>query len=186
MKKEAKKRTIYNNYDLQGEYEENARECCVENGIKNPTENDIWDKIYLFDEDAWEIEKENLKDFFSKGMWILRGTEGRWNGTFEAGTVFTDFMDMFSKAVKDCNYVHIYDENGHLYLQCSHHDGINNFEIKKITDKGVMYLENWEENLNDKRTEQQIHDKIMKRYSTLPHFAHIVYGCPKIEYENAK
>ena len=35
----------------------------------------------------------------------------------------------------------------------------------------------------DKRTEEYVHDKVMERYSILPHFAHTVYGCPKVEYK---
>ena len=113
----------------------------------------------------------------------MRGTNGRWNGTFEAGTIFTDFMDMYREAMTDCDYVHLYDENGHFYMQCSHHDGTNYYEIKKLTDKGIDYLENWEGNWDDKRSERYIHDQIMKRYSTLPNFAHKVYGCPKVQWK---
>lgn len=87
------------------------------------------------------------------------------------------------KAAKDCDYVYIYDENGHFYLRCYHHDGSKYYEIKKVTEKGIKYLENWEHNWNDKRTEENIHDRIMERYSTLPHFAHNVYGCPRVEYK---
>lgn len=186
MKKEAKKRTIYNNYDLWGKYEGFAREELAESGNNNPTDSDICNVVNRQDAIDWQDEEENLKDFFSDGTWILRGRIERWNGTFEGGFVFDDFVKMFYKATKSCDYVHIYDENGHLYLQSSNHDGTNLCEIKKLTDKGISYLENWEENFNDKRTERQIHDKIMEKYSKLPHLAHTVYGCPKIEYENIK
>ena len=177
------RRTIYNNYNLWEDYEEDAREMLEERGNSNLSENDIWDEINFIDEVNWENEKENLEDFFSEGTWILRGCVGRWDGNYQAGTIFTDFMEMFYKATRDCDYVHIYDENGHLYLRCSHHDGTNLYEIKKLTDKGIEYLENWEYNWDDKRNERYVHDQIMKRYSVLPQFMHKVYGCPKVEYE---
>lgn len=180
------KRTIYSNYDLWGDYEEDAREYFeyTYGDDKEPTQEELWDIIHSLDEDAWEIEKENLEKFFSEGTWILRGTVSRWDGTYPAGTIFTDFMDMFSKATEDCDYIHIYDENGHLYLKCSHHDGTNLYEIKKLTEKGEVYLENWENSgWDDKRSERYVHDQIMKRYSVLPHFAHKVYGCSKVAYE---
>ena len=177
------RRTIYNNYDLWGDYEEDAREYFESTYGEQPTEEELWNVIYSFDEDYWSEIKNKLKEFFSEGTYILRGVVGRWNGAFEAGTVFTGFMEMFSKAAKDCDYVHIYDENGHLYLQCSHHDGTNLYEIKKLTEKGEQYLENWEySGWGDKRSERYVHDQIMKRYSVLPHFSHKVYGCSKVVY----
>lgn len=97
--------------------------------------------------------------------------------------IFGDFEVMINKAAKDCDYIHLYDKNGRLYLKCSHHDGTNYYEIKKVTDKGVEYLANWEDNWDDNRTEQYVHNQIMERYSVLPHFVHEVYGCPKIEWK---
>ncbi len=180
--REAQTRTIYNNYDLWEDYAECAKENCIKNGME-ATENNIWDEIYLQDSLNWNDEKETLIDFFEGSTWILQGYSGRWNGRYRGGYIFTDFMEMFYKATKDCDYIHIYDENGHLFLQCSHHDGTNLYEIKKVTEKGESYIERWEDNWNDRRTEEQVHDAVMERYSTLPHFAHIVYGCPKIEYK---
>lgn len=176
-------RTIYNNYDLWSNYNEAAKEICIENNILNPTDDDIWEEIYFQDNINWDGEKERLIDFFDGSTWILQGYSGRWDGVHRGGYIFTDFMEMFEKATKDCEYIHIYDENGLMYLKCSHHDGTNLYMIKKITDKGIDYLERWEENWGDKRTEEYIHDQIMKHYSVLPHFAHQIYGCPKTEYE---
>lgn len=108
---------------------------------------------------------------------------GLWYGNRAAGTIFDDFGQMFATTTQDCDYWKIYDVNGHLYLECSHHDGTNHFEIKRITNKGVAYLKNWESNWSDKRSEQYVHEKIMSRYSVLPRFAEKVYGCKKVEYE---
>lgn len=181
--KEAQRRTIYNNYNLWDDYEEFARENLADNGNENPSNDEIWEEIYLQDSFNWDDEKERLENFFAEGTWILRGINEFWYGRKEAGIIFTDFMDMFNKATTDCDYVHIYDENGHLFLKCSHHDGTNFYEIKKVTDKGIDYIDRWKDNWNDKRTEEYIHDRVMEKYSTLPHFAHTVYGCLKVEYK---
>ena len=99
------------------------------------------------------------------------------------GETQEDFEEMLNKAAKDCDYIHLYDKNGHLYLKCSHHDGTNYYEIKKVTDRGVEYLANWKDNWDDNRTEQYVHNQIMERYSVLPHFGHKVYCWPKIEWK---
>lgn len=91
--------------------------------------------------------KDDLERFFNgESTWILQGTCGCWNGNHKVGMIFEDFEEMLNKAAKDCDYIHLYDKNGHLYLKCSHHDGTNYYEIKKVTDRGVEYLANWEDN----------------------------------------
>ena len=177
-----KKRTVYNNYDLSS-YEDIARETLTENGNEDPTDSQLWEEIYFLDSITWEEEKERLKDFFKGSRWILQGYTGTWRGAARGGFIFNDFMDAYYKATKDCDYVHIYDENGHFYIKCSHHDGTNLYEIKEVTADGIEYLERWENNLNDKRTEEYVHDMVMLKYSRLPHFANKVYGSKRIEWE---
>ena len=177
------KRTIYNNYDLSS-YEDIARETLTENGNEDPTDFQLWEEIYSLDFITWEEIIERLKDFFDNGSkWILQGYTGTWRGAARGGFIFDNFMDAYYKATKHCDYLHIYDENGHFFIQCSHHDGTNLYEIKEVTTNGIEYLERWEDDWNDKRTEEHIHDMIMRNYSRLPHFANKVYGCKRIEWE---
>lgn len=108
--REPQTRTIYDNYDLWDQYSEFAKETLAEYE-EEPSEDSIWNVINDENSTNWEYEKERLEEFFDDGStWILRGTNGRWNGTFEAGTIFTDFMDMYREATTDCDYVHLYDE----------------------------------------------------------------------------
>lgn len=176
----AKQRIIYDNYNVSEMYD-NARAFLLEEyDEKEITESMIWDQVQLGDSLNWEDEHERLTDFFTgRGYFLLMGTVGRWNGQYNAGYVFGNWDDMFYKATKDCDYIKIWDENGHFYMECSHHDGTNFFEIKRITYKAVDFLENWE---NDK-TEEEKHNIIWNSnfLSSLPHFAHNVYGCPKRE-----
>lgn len=177
------KRVIYDNYDLYNNYADDAKENLAEDGIENPSDDELWDLINFLDSCDWEEVKEDLDNFFSEGTWIMTGTVGRWNGIYDSGIMFTDFDSAFSMATKDCDYISLYDENGHLYLTCSHHDGDNMFEIKRLTEKGEKYFENWEYNYNDTRSEKYIHKQLMEKYSVLPHFVHKMYGGRKTEYE---
>lgn len=186
MQRIAVPRTIYNNYNLWETYpDEEIKAKLIELGYKKDITDDmIWEERYFLDSLDWEEEQERLKDFFlnNGNKWMLFGEVGRWNGVYKAGTLFDTFDDFFYKATKDCDYIHFYDENGHLYLTCSHHDGTCHYEIKEVTDKGVDYLENWKYGC-DKRTEEYVHTQIFNRYSRLPRFAEKVYGCKRIEYE---
>lgn len=183
--RQPKKRIIYDNYDLWNDYADDAREYLIDEGFvekgDEPNENDIWSEIYEIDRITWDEEKPQLEEFFNGNDWILMGYSELWYGKRRAGTVFSDFNKMLDTALKDCDYLSIYDENGHLYLKCSHHDGTNLYEIKQMTNKGKEYLERWEYSF-DKRTEEQCHEQIWKRYSRLPNFANKVYGCKRREF----
>lgn len=183
-----KERTIYNNYDLSETYpDEDMRDSLIANGYEEDeiTDEKMWNMRYIYDESDWEIAKEELQEFFKNNgnKWMLFGEVGRWDGVYKAGTLFDTFDEFFYRATSDCNYIHFYDENGHLYLTCSHHDGTCHYEIKEVTENGIKYLENWEDNWNDKRSEKYVHTQIFNRYSRLPRFAEKVYGHKRIEYE---
>lgn len=49
--REYKVRTVFNNYNLWDDYKEDAVEILKENGIENPTEDQIWDEI-IFQSDG--------------------------------------------------------------------------------------------------------------------------------------
>ena len=188
--REPKKRIIYGNYDLWDVYADDVSEYLLEiNPEKEPTENAIWEEIYICDETEWSERKADLREFFDDGStWLLIGSVGLWSGTYAGGFTFKTFDEMFDKVSKDCDYWSFWDENGHFYGQCSHHDGTNYFEIKKMSEQGVNLLDDWEYAESDSElylySERQIHEKIWEEYASLPEFVHRVFGCAQIEYED--
>lgn len=177
-KRVAKKRTIYDNYNLWDDYAEDEEILSLE------SDNEKWEMIYELDRLNWASEHEMLNKFFDgNGPWILQGYTGLWTGRARGGFIFKTFDEMFLKATVDCDFWHFYDANGHFFLKCSHHDGSNIYEIRKLTEKGIAYYEKWEDQWWDSRTEEYIHDMIIKHYSVLPNYACEVFGCPKVEYE---
>lgn len=176
----AKERIIFDNYDCSEEYEE-ARQYLIDEGNEEPSDSEIWDELYFQNEMQWYDTKEELDKFFDGKTVGFFGAIGRWNGVFRAGKI-GEFWKLYYEATRDCDYIKISDENGKLFLRCSHHDGTNFFEIKEITNKGYDYLERWEYGTDD-RAESEVHEQIYKRYSHNPNFAHKVYGCRAREYE---
>ena len=181
----AKERTIYDNYDLWENYpDEEMRELLMANGYEEEdiTENLMNEWRYEEDNIDWEVQKEDISRFFKGKTVGFFGQVGLWHGVYMAGQI-GEFWDLFYQAIKDCDYIKLYDENGHFYLTCSHHDGTCHFEVKEITKQGEEYLERWEDNWGDKRSEQHVHNQIFKRYSKVPNYAHKQFGCPKRQYE---
>ena len=178
-----KERIIFDNYDIEEIWSEEAKNNFSANGKENPSEEQLWNEMAFLSYNWWNQVEMDLSFFCLCSTWIMVGVNARWNGKFATGTVFEDFTKMFNKAAEDCDYWKIWDENGHLYFQCSHHDGTNLYEIKRVTEKGEAYLENWKNNWDDERSEEYIHKKIMEKYSVLPRYAETELGLPKREYE---
>lgn len=179
-----KQRIIYDNYNLDEMYDDCRSFLLEEYEPDEITEEEIWNLIFHENDLHWQDEHERLKEFFDgNGPWPRSSHVGRWNGRHAAGHVFTDFDEMFYKAAQDCDFCKIWDENGHFYIQCSHHDGTNTFEIKRITEKAAEMLDLWKYDYNDTRTERELYDIVWNcnLFSGLPHFAHTVYGCRKRE-----
>lgn len=179
MNKIVKERVIFQNYDLDS-YEEEYKEMCEEDE-EEFSENAMWDWVYEMSNIDFEDAFEELKAFFHNQI-ITFGSIGRWNRVYDGSKVFNNFEDAYWAMTKDCDYVKIYDENGHLFVHCTHHDGSCTFEVKELTKEGEEYYDRWEYSY-DNRTESDCHKQLIKRYSKVPNFAHKVYGCKVREYE---
>ena len=173
------KRIICDNYNPDEYYPEEvikdiAIECGWIESEEELTEEKIWE--YQQEEiDTWiGDELDEMRNYFDGKTLIFFGSVGRWDGRYAGGRI-GEFNDLFNRAMKDCDYLKLYDEKGHLFLQCSHHDGTNVFEIKELTQAGIDYMDRWEYG-TDRRTEQDAHRQVIKRYSRLPHYADNVYG----------
>lgn len=182
----AKERVIYDNYDLWEKYPDEtidmiARECEWVDEDEEITDEMRMEWRYREDEWDWECEQDYLEKFFKGKTVGFFGEIGLWHGTYKAGNI-GDFWKLYYEAVQDCAYIKIYDENGHLYLTCSHHDGTNHFEIKVLNDDAEDYYDRWSYG-NDNRKEYEVITQIYKRYSKIPRFVEKVYGCKAREYE---
>ena len=183
--KQPKKRFVFSNYNQLDRYN-NAREELIALYGEIPTEAETWEYADELTRIEWADERQNLHTFFNGDSWLAMGSVGLWTGNHAAGTVFDNWDEFFHSATKDCDYWEIWDENGHLYMRCSHHDGTNYFEIKRLSRRGVEVLENWEFDYTNETPEEIMHETLWgcNLFSGLPHFAHTVYGCPKQEMED--
>lgn len=170
-------RTIFDNYDFD---RKEVIDCILENNedltIEDITEEMIYDWWHSDCEIWFDAEYHQLKNYFKDDTIICFGSVERWCGMYEGGRIFDDFEKAFREMTVDCDYIKIYEDNNHLYIKCSHHDGTNYFEIKKLTEKGKEYYDNWCYSW-DNRSEQYIHNQIIKYYSRLPRYCKNVWGC---------
>ena len=180
-KKEPKELLIYSNDYSQENFEE-LRNCLFEEYKEDEAwcspgdvpEDQIWEAYNSQSEIYWDDEKSRLEQFFDgTDVYLLKETIGRWDRDYEGGFIFTFFREM-TKAWESCDCFKLSDRNGHFYIECTHHDGRNFFEVKKITAAGQKYLDN--HRFDDRR---KLHTNLFEssRYSRLPHYAKHVFGC---------
>lgn len=185
-------RVIYDNYDVYDIYQESAIEDLKSyDPDYEPSDEEICRQCYDIAELDWENIKADLTKFFNdnEDQWLLVGAIQRWDGTYSGGFVFDTFDELMSRAAQDCDYYKFWDENGHFYLKCSHHDGTNIFEVKKLTKDGQRFYYNWAWAPDgDKRytiSDSECYKKLFERYSVLPNFSHEMDGSKKIEWVKA-
>lgn len=170
---------VFTNYGTNNVYnyaKEFLMKTKKENG-KDPnevTEEEIWEKVGKEEKEAWEVYvKENLINFFSGKTVIMKAAIERWNGKCK-GAKIGDFGKLLQDFLKDCDYVHIYDKDGHLFINTSHNDGTNEAEVRILTEKGIeLYKEWWYcKGPFNNLSEREIHQKIMRNnsYSVLPKY----------------
>lgn len=173
------KNVLFDNYDID-KYEEMARESMEYSGLgpEEITDSQLYDWAEDLEQEDFTTTVSDLKSFFDGKTVMFTGAIGRWCGTsfgFDVG----DFDDLFSQYTKDCEYFEIYDDNGALYIRCSHHDGTNLFQVLTLTNKGIRTFGDWQyyagkyANCSD----GDIHKILLNRkLSHIPKVAKKVYG----------
>lgn len=126
-------------------------------------EYESYEVIVDLQAEDWDNMKRELDDDFGNSQLLVVGTVGLWNGNFAAGKLCKDVDEIFTGVLTDCDYRKVWYENGHLYIRGSHHDGTNEYEIKKVTDRGLDYYDNWnyeqDSRLKD-YSEREIHQRM--------------------------
>ena len=177
MKK--KKTVIYDNYYDCERFDETKQFLFNEYAEDNDWQtvddvpNDrVFDEMNFQDECYWNDFKHEMDRLLEHNVYIMTGTCGRWDGPCSGGTFICSFSD-FIDAIHHLDYLEIYDENGHLYIKGSHHDGDDFYEMKRLTNKGRELADN-----NYYAHDRHLHTTIMKYnfYSALPRLSKVLYG----------
>ena len=165
---DAAKRYLFEEYNDDGEWES-------EDDIPN---NEIWRQVSDDEQIYWEDAEYSISKCIENRKFLVMGTCGLWTGPARAGAIIESFREL-SRAWKDCDYIKLSEENGHFYIECSHHDGTNNFELKELTPRGKEFLCRHEDDMY----EEELHTKLWKNnhYTKLPRFGERLgyYGAVK-------
>lgn len=166
--------TIYDNY-AENFYNETAEYLLEEYGEKNGWESvsdvpasAVYNEINLQDELEWGYVSRNLGQFLQSCTCLVKGTVGTWMCPEDAGKIINSLSEL-AGAWKDCDYISITDDRGHLYIKVTHHDGTNCFELKVLTEAGSDYADRHCYDMSDR----ELHEKLWNssKYTKLPRYA---------------
>lgn len=183
-----RKNYIYSNY-YDSDREKYTREYLFEEyateegweTIDDIPDNRVWEEMNFNDEIEWDDARAEMRNFFEGKTLLVTGYAGTWRGNLAGGAIIG--YDELWKCWEHCDYVEIYDEGGHFYINSTHHDGTNSWEIRILTEQGINAYDNWNYGYNRGKwndlNEREVHEKLAEnsKYTHIPHFAREVYGC---------
>ncbi len=169
--------TYYNNY-----YDNEKEELCRQQVFSEHqdeydwlTEQDVPESLIQREMDDsntsdWEFFINDLERLLSTHYCLLTGTFGSWRGPMQGGKFISKISD-FTSCIEHLDYLEIYEENGHLFIQGCHHDGSDSYELRVLTDKGYKLAED-----NYFAHDRKLHNTLFKYnfYSRLPRLSSAV------------
>ena len=174
-----KQEILYDDY-YDREREENTRQELFDTNaedegwasVEDVPDDRVDSAIYSENQWMWDDFKYALVRLLKDTPCLLVGTCGRWDGPASAGSFIRDISDL-RRGLSHLDYLKVYDVGGHLYIEGSHHDGSDFYEIKKLTGKGRQLAES-----NHYAHDRRLHQVLMgsNLFTGLPHLAEAIRG----------
>jgi len=135
----AKRETVFDEFEQTVAYHDDALE----------------DDPGLGDDSAWRIAAEDVAEDFDRilsdiedrmgeGVFLIRGTFGAWDGPHRVATFIEDAKGIREALdIRGDSSVSIITEGPHLYIEQSHHDGHNSYELRRLSPKGLQRYAGW-------------------------------------------
>lgn len=164
--KKNKKVTLYSN-EITKEKVEYARQCLRDENGEVPSNNDLLNFINADDDISWDVFECEYKEYFNTNNFVVKANLERWNGRFDSSKIMTGGWNDFLKLIK-YDIVEIVDNNGHLEIVGTHHDGRDYLEIRELTRKGDEYANGYHYDKSETEDAQAVWNNF---HSRLPRLA---------------
>lgn len=138
----AKKMTIWNSEVSDIEI---YREGCAELHEMEPHEIPD-DEVYNYALDCIQMELSDLfeqiaeyEKYHGKKSYVVKARLGRWDGIKDGGRIIYGMKNVITACMEDITDV--YRDGIKMKITSTHHDGVNNFEIKELTQRGDAWYD---------------------------------------------
>ena len=132
---------LFDNYNC--DFDEYKKDYMENNDVESIEDSVVWDYISELEHMEWEDMLKELAHIDNYKKCVAFGAAGTWQGRRDCGKIYDTIEDAINGIIKNCDYIKVWSENGHLYIQATHHDGTHNFEIKPLTYKGWETWDSW-------------------------------------------
>lgn len=110
----------------------------------------FWDWYYketsMEDEEFWYSFRKAIKNEPLCTRSVITGSCGLWDGNRTiVPTLVDNLYDAVIKCLKDCEYYKLTIKDNVLYVQGSHHDGTNCFEIRLVNSENYDKINYWDD-----------------------------------------
>lgn len=164
--KKNKKVTLYSNAITKEKVEYTRRYLLDENG-ERPSDSELLNFINADDDISWNFFKYEYEIYFDTHNFVVKANLERWNGRFDSSKIMTGGWNDFLKLIK-YDIVEIVDNNGHLEIVGTHHDGRDYLEIRELTRKGDEYANGYHYDKSETEDAQAVWNNF---HSRLPRLA---------------
>lgn len=135
----AKRETIFDEDALMAQFHDDLLE-----------NNDDIDDAEAWSIARWDTGEEyehvmsDIEDRMGEGVFYMVGTFGRWDGPVKVATFIEDAKSISKALDISGDYsICIAVEGPHLYIEQSHHDGHNSYELRRLSPRGLQRYAGW-------------------------------------------
>lgn len=152
---------IYSSF-IEDEALECTREYIIREEGYEPSDDEVYERTADLVRDDFEgFLEDRLKECFGNGIFLVVGSAGLWDGRHKGGKVLETYDDV-TKIWSNYMDIEIFEETkggyGEFQVIGHHHDGSDHWYVKKLTADGIRYYDKWNYNLDDKRSEEEVHN----------------------------
>lgn len=166
----------YGMYDLKEleQYEKDAREMLIENGIEEEdiTDNDITEEIWQDIDLSYDAEMANLSKRLD-GRILAIADLGLWNGRVQGYKILSDNLNEVISFGMSCDEREVYCDAYNVRATGYHHDGSNSVLFRELRED--RNIDNFLEKIYNNET---ISSSTLNYYTkSLKPYIKEVYGC---------
>lgn len=174
-----KKSTLWKSYGMYNlkeleQYEKDAREMLIENGMEEEdiTDNDITEEIWQDIDFSYDAEMDNLSKRLD-GRIVAIADLGLWNGQRRGYKILSDNLNEVISFGMSCDEREVYFDRYNVKATGYHHDGSNSVLFREL--KEDRNIDNFLQKIYNNET---ISNSTLNYYTkSLRPYIKEVYGC---------
>lgn len=126
------------------------------------------EKMIEYDDEIANITCHEVKN--GKRVYVVKAIFILWDGVHEGGKVIEGMENVIFKCSGGEEFFKFFMKGRAMRFMTLHHDGINNFWIKELTERGKKYYESHKNEMDDREMVEKLYnDRHLSKHVTIWH-----------------